>query len=298
MVSDLVCLQAVRPSPLLRTFYKKGIAVTDQTRKQQLIREWEQAWNHNRHLESTRSQYLGFFFTVTLASVSVSIGLMKGVADKDQPAVLTGLLVLGFVVFLITLALFTAIKKIGYVLAQYSTIVNSVRNEMEFPSNKEFPYKIKDLYGYPKEVLESKLFRVQGAAEILLGIAALVLVGVLIAGSLFFFNSNLKFTDFHKDFSLVIVVCASVCAAVIFIPLVNNWSRTIKSNGYKLLVVNALIWLAAFLVPTLIELIPVSQPPKALPLSFFGFRVALAALSTYLLHSALSRATTEIESDE
>lgn len=64
------------------------------------------------------------------------------------------------------------------------------------------------------------------------------------------------------------------------------------------LVVNALIWLAAFAVPALIELIPVSHPPKIFPLVFFVFRVALATLSTCLLFSALSRPNNEIQDGE
>ncbi|TWT94275.1 hypothetical protein Pla100_38850 [Neorhodopirellula pilleata] len=65
------------------------------------------------------------------------------------------------------------------------------------------------------------------------------------------------------------------------------------SNGNKLVVVNLLIWLAAFLVPAMIELIPVSHPPKIYPLIFFVFRLSLAALSTYLIHAAISRSNTE-----
>ncbi len=63
--------------------------------------------------------------------------------------------------------------------------------------------------------------------------------------------------------------------------------------GNKLVVVNLLIWLAAFLVPALIELIPVSHPPKIYPLIFFVFRLALAACSTYLLHAALTQSNKE-----
>jgi hypothetical protein len=65
------------------------------------------------------------------------------------------------------------------------------------------------------------------------------------------------------------------------------------TGSTKFVWVNLLIWLAAFLVPALIELIPVSHPPKIYPLIFFVFRLALAACSTYLLHAALKQSNTE-----
>ncbi|MGB7328594.1 MAG: hypothetical protein WBD31_27200 [Rubripirellula sp.] len=60
-----------------------------------------------------------------------------------------------------------------------------------------------------------------------------------------------------------------------------------KINGPVL--TNVLIWIAAFAVPSLIELIPVSHPPKIFPLLFFVFRAALAGLSTYMLYTALKQ---------
>ena len=33
---------------------------------------WEQVWAHSRHLETMRSQYLGFFFTAALAVAAIA----------------------------------------------------------------------------------------------------------------------------------------------------------------------------------------------------------------------------------
>lgn len=66
----------------------------------------------------------------------------------------------------------------------------------------------------------------------------------------------------------------------------------------RLLVVNLLIWLAAFAVPSLIEMMPVSHPPKIFPLLFWVYRCALAGLSTYLLYSALKRPGDGVATDE
>lgn len=44
----------------------------------------------------------------------------------------------------------------------------------------------------------------------------------------------------------------------------------INSDKNRPVAVNLLIWLAAFIVPPLIEMIPVSHPPKIYPLLFFA----------------------------
>ena len=61
----------------------------------------------------------------------------------------------------------------------------------------------------------------------------------------------------------------------------------------KLLIVNGLYWAAAMLVPPLLKLIPVSHPPKILPLFIFMFMLALAICSTYMWSKALKTTTAE-----
>jgi hypothetical protein len=49
--------------------------------------EFGQAWQHFRHLESMRSQYLAFTFTITLASLAAAITsiLAQEVSSTTRP---------------------------------------------------------------------------------------------------------------------------------------------------------------------------------------------------------------------
>jgi hypothetical protein len=192
-----------------------------------LAREWEQAWNHYRHLETTRTQYLGFFFTVLVASIGLAVGLLKDVKPPDLPAVLFGLFVLAEVVFLITLGLYTAIKKTGYVLKRYETIINSVRNKSDFASSKDFPFDLSDMIDYPAAVLDAKVYSVQRTAELTLGVISVGLISLLlISAGYIVFGSSLKFSCWHKMSSIIIVVSSAVYLAFVFFPLAKErWRK-------------------------------------------------------------------------
>jgi hypothetical protein len=60
----------------------------------------------------------------------------------------------------------------------------------------------------------------------------------------------------------------------------------------RFLIVNALCWLAAIVVPVIIHAIPVSHPPKILPFFTYGLVFALAGTSTWLMNKAISASTT------
>ena len=205
--------------------------MTETPKDKHVGREWEQAWNQYRHIESTRSQYLGFFFTVLVASISVAIGLLKDVKIDDKTTVIFGLLVLAFIVFLITIGLFTAIKKIGYVLRRYEKIMNSVREESDFVSSEAFPFNLAHMRGYPREVLDSGLFSVQRSAEIVLAVGSILLVALLVWLTVFFFISPLEFEGWHKGLGVATAVCAGIYALAVFLPLASSAKRSADQTG-------------------------------------------------------------------
>ena len=45
--------------------------------------EFGQAWQHFRHLETMRSQYLAFAFTITLAALAAAIPLLANIREND-----------------------------------------------------------------------------------------------------------------------------------------------------------------------------------------------------------------------
>lgn len=67
----------------------------------------------------------------------------------------------------------------------------------------------------------------------------------------------------------------------------SNGPKMKTSGKNKLLITNGLYWLAAILVPAVINLIPVSHPPKILPLFIYGFMFALAGASTWMWNKAI-----------
>ena len=185
-----------------------------------LVREWEQAWNHYRHLESSRNQYLGYYFTVLLASLSVSISLLRDVSTDEKSTVIFGLLVLVFIVFLITTVLFVSIKKSGYVLKNYKKIINSVRIDSFFRSSEAFPFNSSDMRGRPKVVLESDLFSVQVSAEFILGIGSFLLLLLIIWITVFIFKSSCVFGKYQKGIGIGIVLFSVAYAIAVFVQLI------------------------------------------------------------------------------
>ncbi|HTX67955.1 MAG TPA: hypothetical protein VMH50_02265, partial [Thermoleophilia bacterium] len=111
-----------------------------------LEREWEQAWTHYRHLESSRMQYLGFFFTVLLGAVTVAAALAKYL-----PSALATLAIaaLTFLVFLLAVSLYISIRKTGFVLWRYSRILQTIRQESGHESCAALPFNLADFEECP-----------------------------------------------------------------------------------------------------------------------------------------------------
>ena len=59
------------------------------------------------------------------------------------------------------------------------------------------------------------------------------------------------------------------------------------SEKKRFLIVNGLCWLAAIVVPVVINALPVSHPPKILPFFTYGLILALAGVSTWLMNKAI-----------
>jgi hypothetical protein len=88
---------------------------------------WDQLWAHSRHLETMRSQYLGFYFTAVLAVTAITA---KDLADDELRT--TGSLIafsaltLGLVV--LSGFLLLAVRRIGDVLHAYRVSVFELRD--------------------------------------------------------------------------------------------------------------------------------------------------------------------------
>lgn len=130
-----------------------------------LLDEFEQAWNHYRHLETMRGQYLGFFFTVALGSITLSIPALSGGALGN---ILQILALSGFVqvFFLLAAFIYISVRKLGIVLTHYERVITVIRNHFYADdvavTAVAAALHVRDL-DHP--IMHSRLFRVQGMAE-------------------------------------------------------------------------------------------------------------------------------------
>jgi len=88
--------------------------------------EFGQAWQHYRHLETMRSQYLAFSFTITLASLAAAIPLLAHATKTIGTLLLTGVFVQLYC--LIVGSLYFNVRKIRIVLSHYRKTIQSVRS--------------------------------------------------------------------------------------------------------------------------------------------------------------------------
>ncbi|MCD4726277.1 MAG: DUF4231 domain-containing protein [Pirellulales bacterium] len=93
-----------------------------------LLEEFRQAWSHYRHLESARTQYLGFFFASLFAYVGIAISATKNVQPENTAWVALLLLTLNWLLFILTLSLFVGgIRKMGNLLFHYENTWKTIR---------------------------------------------------------------------------------------------------------------------------------------------------------------------------
>ena len=92
-------------------------------------RVWGESWNQSRHLETMRSQYLGFFFTATLAVVAFAApDIAKGHLRTSASLILLAVLVFGLDLLAGFLRL--AVARIGEVLARYQQVQATIQAEI------------------------------------------------------------------------------------------------------------------------------------------------------------------------
>jgi hypothetical protein len=93
-------------------------------------RLWEQAWAQSRHVESMRSQYLGFYFVVAVATGGVvAKQLADGGTDSDASALVWASA--GVALDVITAFVLLAVLRFGEVLTAYSQTIWIILEQAE-----------------------------------------------------------------------------------------------------------------------------------------------------------------------
>jgi len=143
-----------------------------------LTREFDQAWNHYRHLESLRSQYLGFFFTLTIGTAAFAVPALRKPSLDQAPTVLAaGAFLTIYCLFIMTLYL--AVRKAGVVMDQYDDVIQYVRGHCY--ENSPHGDKLRCIRDRPHAVMQGRLrplFSIRlGAESTLMSFAVLAIIG-------------------------------------------------------------------------------------------------------------------------
>lgn len=134
-----------------------------------LIYDGEQAWSHYRHLESQRSQYLGFVFTAVLGVSGLLVAVVSG-GKSNVEAVVAGAAIMSFVLLLLCFLIYAAVRKVGAALHFHHAEIDAVRLQLfkEFvDESDDFGSRQYARHRVPA-LMKTKIFSTQGIAELTL----------------------------------------------------------------------------------------------------------------------------------
>jgi hypothetical protein len=175
-----------------------------------LCHEFDQAWEHYRHNETARSQYLGYFFALTVGSAAFGT---QAVNSHSLSSALD-LLLLG--VFILTFAFLTGfvylgIRKAAVVLAHYESVWNNIRKY--FYTNADFqsePYSSLSIRSSDHRALRSRWTRMQSSSEfVILFFSGVAVISQALLTARLFIISNVTLAE-----RLIALGMAALTAAI------------------------------------------------------------------------------------
>jgi len=156
-----------------------------------LCHEFDQAWDHYRHNETTRSQYLGYFFALSLGSVAFGAQAVKSrtLASGLDLALLAAFLL---VFALLTGFVYLRVRKAGVVLTHYDLQWNKIREYFYSRIDiAESPYSSLSIRRSDHRALRSRWTRLQSSSEfvILFFSGVTVLSQILLTARIFLIHN-------------------------------------------------------------------------------------------------------------
>jgi len=146
-----------------------------------VLREWDEAWTQSRHLESMRSQYLGFFFAATLGVVVVT-GKQLAEDSLASAGSLITLAALALGLELLSAFLYVAVVRINRVLNYYGRLIFWLKSEVY--AHHDPPVDLSAYLMWPQPTRhgwKGRLSTTQGTAELVLILGVCVFPVVLLA---------------------------------------------------------------------------------------------------------------------
>jgi hypothetical protein len=173
--------------------------------------EGQQHWLHYRHIEQERNQFLGFFFTLLVAIVGFLVAISSRAASWPELAM--GLTAMAAVLGMVSLLIFTSLRKFGAALREYDRDIARIRTSLFVQVEAGRTY----LASEPRTVamrmhpvMLHRVFDPQFAAELIVGMSAVVAFGV----QLFVATHALVVDGFSTGQRALAVALAAVSVAV------------------------------------------------------------------------------------
>ncbi len=110
-----------------------------------LLQEFQQAWNHYRHLENERAWSLGFMFTITIASIGWIGKILSDPALKDSKTAHFSTMLIMVALCALGITIYARVTKARFVLRHYVNAWRFVRKKLYGKSYQELNLSL-DVY--------------------------------------------------------------------------------------------------------------------------------------------------------
>ena len=175
-----------------------------------LFHEFDQAWDHYRHNETTRSQYLGYFFALSLGSAAFGAQTFRsGALSSALDLILFGIFLLVFA--FLTGFVYLGIRKAGVVLTHYESAWNQIRkyfySDVDIQSE---PYSSLSIRSYNHRALRSRWTRLQSSSEfVVLFFSGLTVISQALVSARLFMIHNASWPE-----RIIAIGMAALTAAI------------------------------------------------------------------------------------
>lgn len=153
-----------------------------------LLLEFKEAWQHYRHLELMRMQYLAFFFTLIFGCIGFTITALKDLQPQNTSQTLLGVFSLTWLLQMLTIVMFASVRKIRFVLMHYENVMKQVR-AIIYPHEQNFWCDF-NRHEIPHPATRMKIFDNQNVAEYILVSGSIILIAIEITGLLVFLQTT------------------------------------------------------------------------------------------------------------
>jgi|GEM_PF-5377526 len=177
-----------------------------------LLKEFDQAWNHYRHIEDQRSKTMNYFYTIVLGITVLFVNYFKDKNLQLSYVACIGISMLLLLVFIYTFFAYTSVRKASKVLNHYENVMEIIR---KLYYKDERSLKLLYVRKTLRKSKISKLFSVQSTSESTLLGTMLVILIIEILIYMFFFQITNSSTQLKNFLFLNFIIIAMIFVIII-----------------------------------------------------------------------------------